>query len=155
MKRKATENYINSTSNMKNKKKRILNIISFDYLQKENSVPTITETNKPKTTKNYVSKSWNNMEVKNMMMNFNGGVPCFKTDKLNFRTSFCVNTKSEQGVLSNNVVKNRKGYGVCSWFNESSNNKGNQSSSLFENNNKVNDSIRIEKQTPKFSELIN
>lgn len=154
MKRKITNAFTNSTSNMKNKKKRILNIVSFDNLQKENNGQIITENNKPNTTKNHLSRSWNNMEVKNMMMNLNGGIPCFKTDKLNFRTSFCVNTKNEQGAMSNNVVKSRKGYGVCSWFNETTTQNGNQSSSLFEMN-KRNESPRMEKRTPKFSEIIN
>ena len=153
MKRKITNTYTNSTSDMKNKKKRILNIVSFDNLQKENNSQMITENNKPNTTKNHLSRSWNNMEVKNMIMNLNGGVPFFKTDKLNFRTSFCVNTKKEKGALSNNVVKSRKGYGVCSWFNERTT-YGNQSSSLFEMN-KANESLRMEKRTPKFSEIIN
>ena len=153
MKRKITNTYTNSTSDMKNKKKRILNIVSFDNLQKENNSQMITENNKPNTTKNHLSRSWNNMEVKNTIMNVNGGVPFFKTDKLNFRTSFCVNTKKEKGALSNNVVKSRKGYGVCSWFNETTT-YGNQSSSLFEMN-KANESLRMEKRTPKFSEIIN
>ena len=153
MKRKITNTYTNSTSDMKNKKKRILNIVSFDNLQKENNSQMITENNKPNTTKNHLSRSWNNMEVKNMIMNLNGGVPFFKTDKLNFRTSFCVNTENEQGAMSNNVVISRKGYGVCSWFNETTT-YGNQSSSMFEMN-KANESLRMEKRTPKFSEIIN
>ena len=69
MKRKITNTYTNSTSDMKNKKKRILNIVSFDNLQKENNSQMITENNKPNTTKNLLSRSWNNMEVKNMIMN--------------------------------------------------------------------------------------
>ena len=46
MKRKITNPYTNSTSDMKNKKKRILNIVSFDNLQKENNSQMITENNK-------------------------------------------------------------------------------------------------------------
>ena len=54
MKRKITNTYTNSTSDMKNKKKRILNIVSFDNLQKENNSQMITENNKPNTTKNQI-----------------------------------------------------------------------------------------------------
>lgn len=153
-------NSSHNSSNVKKRMKKMLNIVNFNDIKKENllimSIPSC-ENQKEKSINNYVSKSWNNLEIKNRMnLNFNG-FPCFNTDKLNFRVSF--GRKANGSLSTNNSSRNKKGkYGVCSWFNSVNINSGQifQSSSLFNKNNqefynsKCNDNC-----TPKFSEIVN